>query len=129
MSDVCTIGVDHGYAAMKTAHCSFPTGVVEYEHEPYTQKNVLEYGGRYYVVGSGRQPLQKEKAATEDYYLLTLAAIAKEIELREADRTTEVVLAAGLPLTSLAGTRDGSESTCSGTGSLFCSAMRAGSMP
>ena len=100
MSDVCTIGVDHGYAAMKTAHCSFPTGVVEYEHEPYTQKNVLEYGGRYYVVGSGRQPLQKEKAATEDYYLLTLAAIAKEIELREADRTTEVVLAAGLPLTS-----------------------------
>ena len=97
MSDVCTIGVDHGYAAMKTAHCSFPTGVVEYEHEPYTQKNVLEYGGRYYVVGSGRQPLQKEKAATEDYYLLTLA---KEIEVREADRTTEVVLAAGLPLTS-----------------------------
>ena len=61
MSDVCTIGVDHGYAAMKTAHCSFPTGVVEYEHEPYTQKDVLEYGGRYYVMGSGRQPLQKEK--------------------------------------------------------------------
>ena len=100
MSDVCTIGVDHGYAAMKTAHCSFPTGVVEYEHEPYTQKDVLEYGGRYYVMGSGRQPLQKEKTATEDYYLLTLAAIAKEIELRQADRTTEVVLAAGLPLTS-----------------------------
>ena len=95
-----TIGVDHGYAAMKTAHCAFPTGVVEYEHEPYTQKGALEYGGKYYVVGSGRQPLQKEKAATEDYYLLTLAAIAKEIELREADRTTEVVLAAGLPLTS-----------------------------
>ena len=52
MSDVCTIGVDHGYAAMKTAHCSFPTGVVEYEHEPYTQKDVLEYGGRYYVMAA-----------------------------------------------------------------------------
>ena len=47
-----TIGVDHGYAAMKTAHCAFPTGVVEYEHEPYTQKGALEYGGRSYVLGS-----------------------------------------------------------------------------
>ena len=76
MSDTITIGVDHGYAAMKTTHCAFPTGLVGYEHEPYTQKDVLEYGGKFYVVGSGRQPLQKDKTATEDYYLLTLAAIA-----------------------------------------------------
>ena len=70
MSEMIIIGVDHGYAAMKTAHFSFPTGLMEYEHEPYTQKNVLEYGGRYFVVGSGRQPLQKDKIQTEDYYLL-----------------------------------------------------------
>ena len=92
--------VDHGYAAMKTAHISFSTGLVEYEHEPYTQKDVLEYGGKYYVVGSARQPLQRDKTATEDYYLLTLAAIAKELDYRGAERTTEVLLAAGLPLTS-----------------------------
>ena len=42
MSEPIMIGVDHGYAAMKTTHCSFPTGLVEYEHEPYTQKDVLE---------------------------------------------------------------------------------------
>jgi len=36
------IGVDHGYAAMKTPHFSFSTGLVEYEFEPYTQENVLE---------------------------------------------------------------------------------------
>ena len=54
---------------------------MEYEHEPYTQKDVLEYNGRYYVVGSGRQPLQRDKTQTEDYYLLTLAAIAKELEM------------------------------------------------
>ena len=100
MSNRMIIGVDHGYAAMKSPHFSFPTGVVEYEHEPYTQKDVLEYNGRYYVVGSGRQPLQRDKTATEDYYLLTLAAIAKEIEYRGAERTAEVLLAAGLPLTS-----------------------------
>ena len=100
MSNRMIIGVDHGYAAMKSPHFSFPTGVVEYEHEPYTQKDVLEYNGRYYVVGSGRQPLQRDKTATEDYYLLTLAAIAREIEYRGAERAAEVLLAAGLPLTS-----------------------------
>ncbi len=100
MSDALTIGVDHGYAAMKTKNFSFPTGLVEYEHEPYTSKDVLEYGGKYYVVGSGRQPLQKDKTLTEDYYLLTLAAIAKELAHRGAERTAAVHLAAGLPLTS-----------------------------
>ena len=100
MSETITIGVDHGYAAMKTTHCAFPTGLVGYEHEPYTQKDVLEYGGKFYVVGSGRQPLQKDKTATEDYYLLTLAAIAKELAHRGAEPTAAVHLAAGLPLTS-----------------------------
>ena len=100
MKNAATIGVDHGYAAMKTTHFSFPTGLVEYEHEPYTQKDVLEYGGKYYVVGSGRQPLQKDKTLAEDYYLLTLAAIAKELDYRGAERTADVLLAAGLPLTS-----------------------------
>ena len=100
MSNTITIGVDHGYAAMKTARFTFPAGLVEYEHEPYTQKNVLEYGGRYFVVGSGRQPLQRDKTRTEDYYLLTLAAIAKELEYRGAERSAAVHLAAGLPLTS-----------------------------
>ena len=100
MSDTLTIGVDHGYAAMKSAHFSFPTGLVEYDHEPYTQQNVLEYGGKFYVVGSGRQPLQKDKTLTEDYYILTLAAVAKELACRKADATASVHLAAGLPLTS-----------------------------
>lgn len=100
MSDTIIIGIDHGYAAMKTPHFSFPTGLVEYEHEPYTSKDVLEYGGKYYVVGSGRQPLQKDKTITEDYYLLTLAAIAKELEHRGAEHTSNIHLAAGLPLTN-----------------------------
>ena len=100
MTEPITIGVDHGYAAMKTAHCSFPSGLAEYEHEPYTQKNVLRYDGKYYVVGSGRQPLQQDKTVDENYYLLTLAAIAKEIAYRNAPTATSVILAAGLPLTS-----------------------------
>lgn len=97
---IIIIGVDHGYAAMKTAYFSFHTGLVAHEHEPYTLNNVLEYGGKYYVVGSGRQPLQKDKTQTEDYYLLTLAAIAKELAYRNAGTAADIHLAAGLPLTS-----------------------------
>ena len=100
MSETIIVGVDHGYAAMKTAHFTFPTGLVEYEHEPYTRKDVLELDGRFYVVGTGRQPLQKDKTVTEDYYLLTLAAIAKELEHRQTGPVAPVHLAAGLPLTS-----------------------------
>ena len=100
MSEPIIIGVDHGYAAMKTAHFSFHTGLVAHEHEPYTLSNVLEYGGKFYVVGSGRQPLQKDKTQAEDYYLLTLAAIAKELEYRNAGTMADVHLATGLPLTS-----------------------------
>ena len=100
MSNPIIIGIDHGYAAMKTAHCSFPTGLVPYAHEPYSSDHVLEYDGQFYVIGSGRQALQKEKTATEDYYLLTLAAIAMELEARKLPGEAAVILAAGLPLTS-----------------------------
>ena len=100
MSKELCIGVDHGYAAMKSAHFAFPAGLTAYEHEPYTNRDVLEYAGKFYVVGSGRQPLQKDKTQTEDYYLLTLAAIAKELEYRHGERACSVILAAGLPLTS-----------------------------
>lgn len=94
------LGIDHGYYNMKTKNCVFASGLTVYAHEPYTRENVLEVGGKFYVVGSGRQALQKDKIATEDYYLLTLAAIAKEIEYRKLGRNLSVHIAAGLPLTS-----------------------------
>lgn len=106
MSESLIIGVDHGYAAMKTAHFAFPSGVVSYEHEPYTLHNVLEYDGKFHVVGSGRQPLQKDKTQTEDYFLLTLAAVAKELEYRNAGTAAEIHLAAGLPLTGFGREKD-----------------------
>ena len=35
------IGIDHGYYAIKTAHCSFPAGLTSYgEHEPYTRQEI-----------------------------------------------------------------------------------------
>lgn len=94
------IAIDHGYYAIKTKHFSFPAGITAYSHEPYTKQGVLQYGGKYYVCGTGRQPIQRTKTETENYYLLTLAAIAQEIKYRKASRRINVHLAAGLPLAS-----------------------------
>ncbi|WP_455489478.1 ParM/StbA family protein [Gemmiger sp.] len=95
------IGIDHGYYAIKTAHCSFPAGLTSYgEHEPYTRQGLLEFGGCFFVCGSGRQPIQRDKTANDNYYLLTLAAIAKEIRQRGLPPECSVRIAAGLPLTS-----------------------------
>ena len=63
---------------------------------------MLVYGGRYYLVGEGHKEFLPEKDQNEDYYLLTLAAMAKELA---DERLTEasVYLAVGLPLTWTSG--------------------------
>ena len=40
----------------------------------------------------------RSKTSNDNYYLLTMAAIAQEIRYRREERKTDVVLAAGLPL-------------------------------
>ena len=101
------IGIDHGYYAIKTRQVSFPSGIIRYDYEPYTMQNVLQYQGKYYVCGTGRQTLVKNKTSNDNYYLLTLAAIAEEIKHRKAERKTEVILAVGLPLSSFGREKQG----------------------
>ena len=62
--------------------------------------NMLEYGGMYYIIGHSRRAVPRDKTAADDFYLLTLAAIAKEIAFRKAERTAAVHLAVGLPITA-----------------------------
>ena len=50
------IGIDHGYYAIKTKNFSFPAGVTAYTHEPYTLKNTLQIGGKYFVFFSNKGP-------------------------------------------------------------------------
>ena len=83
------IGIDHGYYAIKTKQVCFPTGLMRYTYEPYTMQNVLQYGGAYYVCGTGRQTLVKDKTANDNYYLLTLAALAQEIRKRKGGKESE----------------------------------------
>ncbi len=94
------IGIDHGYYAIKTKHFSFPAGITAYSHEPYTLQNTVEYDGRFYVCGTGRQPILRDKTENDNHFLLTLAAIAKEIKQRGENPECSVTIGAGLPLTT-----------------------------
>ncbi len=95
---IMIIGVDHGYGNIKTANCCFPTGIMGYNSEPLFTGDMLTYEGRYYLIGEGHKEFLAEKTMDDDYYLLTLVAIARELALAELTEAS-VYLAVGLPLT------------------------------
>ena len=99
------IGIDHGYGNIKTAHCCFRTGVAAYDKEPTFKSNLLVYGGRYYLIGEEHKEFISDKMADSDYYILTLAAIARELKIRSLT-SARVHLAAGLPLTWVSEQKD-----------------------
>ena len=98
MNQTYLIGIDHGYGNMKTANCCFPTGVVKSDTEPTFVSDLLVWNGKYYSVGVGHKEFKADKFNDEDDYVLTLAAIAREL-WRERITEADVYIAAGLPLT------------------------------
>lgn len=99
---ITVIGIDHGYGNIKTANTITPTGVEVYAEEPMFTGNVLYFSekgiGRYYRIGETHKPYSPDKTADNEYYVCTLMAIAKELELLKITNA-EVHLAVGLPLT------------------------------
>lgn len=74
------VGVDHGYGNMKTAHRVFRTGVECMEEEPIVSKNFVRYKDKFYVIGESHLVYQGNKTDSEDFYILTLAALAEELK-------------------------------------------------
>lgn len=95
--NVQVIGIDHGWSLMKTSNFIFTTGVKELSTEPAFPNNVLEFNGKYYAIGEKRLIVKDTKVENENFYLLTLAAMAMELKKRGA-RTANVFLSVGLPL-------------------------------
>ena len=91
------IGVDHGYGNIKTAHKVFLTGVDRSDEEPVVSRNFIRYRDKYYVIGENHMTYQGEKTDSDDFFILTLAAIAEELDVR-GFCDANVILAAGLPL-------------------------------
>ena len=65
------------------------------------QNNLLVYNGMYYQIGEEHKEFCAKKTQDEDYYVLTLAAIARELDGKGMNRA-KVHIAAGLPLTWVA---------------------------
>ena len=89
------IGIDHGWSQMKTSNYCFNTSIKELPNVPAFTDNVLQYDNRHFAVGDERLEVLDSKVENENFYLLTLVAMAKEMKsrgLKEAD----IALAVGL---------------------------------
>lgn len=98
LNSIKIIAIDHGYGNIKTANTVTPTGITAYDTEPIFTGNILEYNGRYYRIGDGHKEFVSDKRMDEDYYLLTMMGIARELH-REQLTQADIHFAAGLPLT------------------------------
>lgn len=78
------IGVDHGNKQIKTVHCEpFVSGLKQSVTRPFGQ-NVLRYQNTYYTLSTERIPYRKDKTEDDRFFILTLFALAGEIEARGA---------------------------------------------
>ena len=99
------IGIDHGWMMMKTASQVFRASSEVISTEPAFFDNILEYNGKYYEIGCKRTEVRANKVENENYYLLTLVAIAKELKKR-GKNGGQVFIAAGLPLSRFGDEKD-----------------------
>lgn len=100
------IGVDHGYGNIKTEHCVFPSGV-ERTTEVLASDKVLVHDGNKYIIGENHLTYQGDKTGDQNFYILTLAAVAEELQYRKYAPTANIILAVGLPLAWTAAQRKG----------------------
>lgn len=84
IDDTFIIGIDSGYGNIKTANCCFPASVAAYDTEPVFKDNMLVYGNRFYLIGEGHKEFLADKTRDSDYYVLTLAAIARELNIKNS---------------------------------------------
>jgi len=97
IENIKVVGIDHGYGNLKTANFATPTGVTAYDSAPVFAGNILQYGGKFYRIGEGHKAFTSDKVVDNDFYILTLAAIAQELH-KFGSTQADVHIAAGLPL-------------------------------
>ena len=103
--NIKVVGVDHGFGNVKTASRCFRSGVTLCEKEPTFKANLLTYDGRYYLIDENRKEFAPDKMRDGDYYILTLAAVAEELNANGLT-TAQIHIAAGLPLTWVSEQKD-----------------------
>ena len=94
------IAIDHGNHACKSVHFNFVSGLAQHSVRPPMADEVLEYNGEYWTLSGQRLPYRRDKTRDESFFILTLFAIAYEIEAAgkyTPDSTIDIKLNVGLP--------------------------------
>ena len=97
---IMLIAIDHGNKLIKCVHRTFTSGLMENDNKPPFGDSILCYKGKYYTLSDRRIPYMRDKTLDERFFILTLFAIAYEIEVASvysADEIIDVQLAVGLP--------------------------------
>lgn len=93
------IAVDHGNKLCKVPHHEpFTSGLQESDAPPFGGET-LKYQGKYYTLSEKRIPYHRDKTEDDRFWVLTLFAIAYEIQAAKAysSNIMRVQLAVGLP--------------------------------
>lgn len=92
------IGVDHGYKNVKTINFVFPTKLSQLKTVPDDKKGVLQISGNIYTENGEDVNYidSSNKVSNDNFYMLTLIAIAKELKCRGLDGA-RINIAIGLP--------------------------------
>lgn len=93
------ISVDHGNKLIKVLHhAPFTSGLQENDVPPFGGET-LEYEEKYYTLSEKRIPYHRDKTVDERFFILTLFAIAYEIEAvgGYSQNVIRVQLSVGLP--------------------------------
>ena len=92
------IAIDHGNYAIKTPNNSFISGLSEHTVKPPMSDEILEYGGSYWALSGKRLSYMRDKTQDGRYFILSLFAIAKELDLKGSySPVAHLDLAVGLP--------------------------------
>ena len=94
------ISVDHGNKSIKTPHAIFTSGLVMSDGLQGFKTDYIGWNGKYYSLTERRISYLRDKTEDDRFFILTLFAIAKELEYRDVSETLDpidVTLLVGLP--------------------------------
>ena len=107
------IGVDTGNRQIKTATQVFTSGIQVSDTQSgiFQDNDTIRYGGQYYTPTMARDSYKRDKTIDDDYFVLTLFAVVRELRERgidpaRSDEPTTVVLVVGLPPAHLVRQKD-----------------------
>ena len=96
--DKLILGIDGGNYNTKTQTSCFTSGFSELAGNELRFEDMLEFNGRHFALSDNRIPVRDDKTHNEDFFLLTLFAIGKELtQHRMPSGDYNIVLATGLP--------------------------------